>query len=257
MTQSRTPYLGMAVHTDAMAVASVAQEHPAEVVSLGQRGTRQGDSEQLCRRLPSHSPPLVLVSAAGPCGSWLSRSRTQTGPGCWVVAPSLSPQKSGDRVKPHRRDAITLARLLRSGALTPVSVPPVEDAAMRALGRARAETLDDRKAAQWRRKAVLLRHASRSTGRATWSPAHLRWLSAVGCPPPGAAARLPRRRPGHDGPPAHRPRLEPARHDQGHPWRLALGGAALQALRGVPCPRGSVSLDNWGPHTCWAWMRSL
>ena len=30
----------------------------------------------------------------------------------------------------------------------------------------------------------LLRHAIRSTGRANWSPAHLRWLSEVLCPTP-------------------------------------------------------------------------
>jgi transposase len=42
---------------------------------------------------------------------------------CWVVAPSLIPKKSGDRVKTDRRDAMQLARLMRSGALPPVYVP--------------------------------------------------------------------------------------------------------------------------------------
>ena len=35
-----------------------------------------------------------------------------------------------------------------------------------------------------RLKAFLLRHDIRSTGRANWSPAHLRWLSEVVCPTP-------------------------------------------------------------------------
>jgi transposase len=90
------------------------------------------------------------------------------------VAPSLIPKKPGDRVKTNRRDAIKLARLMRSGDLTPVSVPQVEEAAMRDLGRARAEALRARKAAPLRRTAFLLRHALRSTGRAPWRPAHLR-----------------------------------------------------------------------------------
>lgn len=40
-----------------------------------------------------------------------------------MVAPSLLPRKPGDRVKTYRRDAISLARLLRAGELTAVWVP--------------------------------------------------------------------------------------------------------------------------------------
>jgi hypothetical protein len=35
-----------------------------------------------------------------------------------VAAPSLIPTKPGDRVKTNRRDALSLAKLLRSGDLT-------------------------------------------------------------------------------------------------------------------------------------------
>jgi transposase len=42
---------------------------------------------------------------------------------CIVVAPSLVPKRPGERVKTNRRDAVTLARLLRAGDLTPVWVP--------------------------------------------------------------------------------------------------------------------------------------
>src|SRR5215831_2785531 len=68
--------------------------------------------------------------------------------------------------------------------LTPVYVPAVDDEAIRDLRRAREDTLRDLKAAKLRRKAFVLRHDIRSTGRANWSPAHLRWLSAVVCPTP-------------------------------------------------------------------------
>jgi transposase len=67
----------------------------------------------------SKSKHLVFVYEAGPCGYWLYRSLTQKGHIGWVVAPSLIPKKPGDRVKTNRRDAITLARLMRSGDLTP------------------------------------------------------------------------------------------------------------------------------------------
>ncbi len=47
----------------------------------------------------------------------------QVGWDCQVVAPSLIPRKTGDRVKRDRRDALSLARLHRAGELTAVGVP--------------------------------------------------------------------------------------------------------------------------------------
>ena len=184
MNQSSTLYVGLDVHKDSIAVAYVAQDHDAEVVSLGNIGTRQCDIDQLIRRLQSKSPHLVFVYEAGPCGYWLYRYLTQKGHVCWVVAPSLIPKKPGDRVKTNRRDAIKLARLMRSGDLTPVYVPKVEDEAIRDLCRAREDAIRDLKTAKFRLKAFLLRQDIRYTGRATWGPAHLRWLSEVVCPTP-------------------------------------------------------------------------
>src|SRR5215470_17300056 len=115
MHQSSTLYVGLDVHKESIAVAYVAHEHHAEVVSLGNIGTRQCDIVQLIRRLQSTSPHLVFVSEAGPCGYGLYRYLTTQGHVCWVVAPSLIPTKPGERVKPNRRDAVTLARLMRSG----------------------------------------------------------------------------------------------------------------------------------------------
>ena len=120
MPQSNTRYVGMDVHTESIAVAYVAEEHPAEVVYLGAIGTRQCDIDQRIRTMPSKGKHLVLVYEAGPCGYWLYRYRTQKGPVCWVVAPSLIPKQAGDRVQTTRRDAIQWARLRRSGELTPV-----------------------------------------------------------------------------------------------------------------------------------------
>jgi transposase len=184
MTQSTTLYIGMDVHKDSIAVAYAARDHGAEVLYLGTIGTRQSDIDQRIRKLPSKAQHLLFVYEAEPCGYWLYRSLTKKGHGCWVVAPSLIPKKAGDRVKTDRRDAVQLARLMRSGDLTPVSVPAVADEAIRDLSRAREEALHDLKTAKFRLKAFLLRHDIRYTGRVTWGPAHLRWLSEVVCPPP-------------------------------------------------------------------------
>jgi transposase len=235
MTQSSTLYVGLDVHKESLAVAYVDKEHGAEVVSLGTIGTRQCDLDQRIRRLPSKSPQLVFVYEAGPCGSWLYRSLTHKGHVCWVVAPSLIPKKAGDRVKTNRRDAIKLARLMRSGDLTPVYVPAVEDEAIRDLCRAREDTIRDLKAAQLRLKAFLLRQDIRDTGRATWSPAHLRWLSEVVCPTPAQQIGFQEYVQAVTEHTARLARLAQELHDQGQTWRLAPVVDALQGLRGVQC----------------------
>jgi|SoiMethySBSTD1v2_1073268.scaffolds.fasta_scaffold1937784_2 transposase len=158
MPQSSTLYVGLDVHKESIAVAYITQEYHAEVGSLGTIGTRQCAIDKLIRRLQSKTSHLVFVYEAGPCGYWLYRYLTAKGHRCWVVAPSLIPKKAGDRVKTDRRDAMQLARLMRSGDLTPVYVPAVEDEAIRDLSRAREDTLRDLKAAKLRLKAFWLRH---------------------------------------------------------------------------------------------------
>jgi len=233
MQQSSTLYVGLDVHKESIAVAYIAQEYHAEVVSLGTIGTRQCDIDKLIRRLQSKTSHLVFVYEAGSCGYWLYRYLTAKGHRCWVVAPSLIPKKAGDRVKTDRRDAMQLARLMRSGDLTPVYVPAVEDEAIRDLSRAREDTLRDLKAAKLRLKAFLLRHDIRYTGRANWSPAHLRWLSEVVCPTPAQQIVFQEYVQTVTEQTERLGRLELELHEQVHTWRLAPVVEALQALRGV------------------------
>ena len=222
-------------HKESIAVAYVAQDHGAEVVSLGTVGTRQCDSDKLLRHLRSKRTQLVFVYDAGPCGYWLYRSLTNKGYVCWVIAPSLVPTKAGDRVTTDRRDARQLARLMRAGDRTPVSVPAVDDAAMRDLSRAREDTLRDLQAATLRLKAFVLRHDIRSTGRANGSPAHLRWLSEVVCPTPAQHMVFQEYVQTVTAQTARLQRLEHALHEHVQTWRFQPVVEALQALRGVQC----------------------
>jgi transposase len=235
MSQSRTLFIGMDVHKDTIAVAYVAQDPGAEVTSLGTIGTRQCDIDQLLRKMQSKATHLIFVSEAGPCGSWLSRYLRKKDDDCWGVAPSLIPKKAGDRVKTDRRDALQLARLARSGDLTVVYVPQVHDEAMRDLTRARADAISDRKDAQFRLKAFLLRHDIRYTGRANWGPAHLRWLSAVVCPTPTQQIVLQEYGRAVQEHTERLHRLEHELHEHVQAWRVSPVVEALQALRGVPC----------------------
>jgi transposase len=233
MSQSSTLYVGLDVHKDSIAVAYVAQDHGAEVTYLGTIGTRQADIDHLVRKLQSKAQHLVFVYEAGPCGYWLYRYLRKRGYNCWVVAPSLIPKKAGDRVKTDRRDAVQLARLMRSGDLTPVYVPTVDDEAIRDLTRAREDAINDLKAAKFRLKAFLLRHDIRSTGRATWSPAHLRWLSEVVCPTPAQQIVFQEYVRAVTEHTERLQRLAQELHEQVKTWHLNPVVEALQALRGV------------------------
>jgi hypothetical protein len=77
---------------------------------------------------------------------------------------------------------------MRSGDLTPVYVPKLEDEAIHDLTRAREEAIEDLNAAKFRLKTFLLRHDNRYTGRANWGAAHLRWLSEGERTPPALVA---------------------------------------------------------------------
>jgi len=164
---SKTLYVGLDVHKDSIAVAYAPEDRGAEVLSLGAIGTRQCDIDTLIRKLQAKGATLVFVYEAGPCGYWLYRYLTGKGLACHVVAPSLIPRKAGDRVKTDRRDAMTLARLMRSGDLSSIYVPGIEDEALRDLSRGRDDAMQDLKRSKRRLKSFLLRQDIRYEGRAT------------------------------------------------------------------------------------------
>lgn len=233
MAQSSTLFIGMDVHKETIAVASVAPDHGAEATFLGTIGTRQCDIDHLVRKMQSKAKHLIFVYEAGPCGYWLYRYLTHKGYDCWVVAPSLIPHKPGDRVKTDRRDAMQLARLARSGDLTAVYVPKVGDEAIRDLSRAREDALSDLKDAKFRLKAFLLRHDIRYSGRANWGPAHLRWLAEVVCPTPAQQIVFQEYVRAVSEHAERLQRLEQELHEHVQTWRLSPVVEALQALRGV------------------------
>src|SRR3989441_7115936 len=249
MAHTSTLFIGLDVHKETIAVAYGSAEREAEVVFLGTIGTRQGDIDKLIRKLQSKGKTLHFVYEAGPCGYWLYRYLTKQGLKCWVVAPSQIPKKAGDRVKTDRRDAVQLARLLRSGDLTPVYVPAVEDEAIRDLVRAREDALKDIKAAKVRLKAFLLRQDIRYEGRANWGPAHLRWLAEVVCPTPAQQIVFQEYVRAVSEQTERLGRLDQELREQVKTWRLHPVVDALQALRGVQCTVAITMVAEIGDFT--------
>jgi transposase len=225
-------FVGLDVHKDSIAVAHAGGD-AAPPVFVGEIGSRQVDIDQLVRRLQGKAATLQVAYEAGPCGYGLYRSLTGKGVTCQVVAPSLIPRKAGDKVKTDRRDAVTLARLLRSGDLTAVYVPTVEDEAIRDLCRARDATRLTMKNAKLRLKSFLLRLGRQYVGRADWNEAHRRYLAKVVCPTPAQQIVFQEAVKAVDEQVDRQQRLEAELRDLVPAWRLYPVVQALQALRGV------------------------
>jgi transposase len=128
---------------------------------------------------------------------------------------------------------------------------------MRALTRAREETLGALQAAKFRLTAFVLRPDIRSTGRATGNPAPLRWLSAVVWPTPAQHMVFQEYVRAVNKHTERLQRLEQELHEQVTSWRLYPVVEALQALRGVQCTVAVTTVAELGDLTRFAHPRAL
>src|SRR5216110_2065226 len=170
-------FVGLDVHAETIAVA--VGEPGGEVHSLG---TIPNTPEAVRRLVKKLGPPetLRVCYEAGPTGYVLYRQLTALGVPCAVVAPTLVPVRAGDRVKTDRRDALKLARLLRSGELTAVAVPDESHEALRDLVRAREAAHKDLRRARHRLQKFLLRQGHRCPLRTkAWGVRYLAWVSGL------------------------------------------------------------------------------
>ena len=174
MQHRQVRYIGLDVHKrdDRVAIAE------AEGGAPSRYGTIANDPSairKLMTRLGGADVELRVAYEAGPTGYALHRQLAKLGIACMVVAPSLIPMRPGDKVKTDRRDALKLARLLRSGDLTSVWVPDEAHEALRNLVRARADAKADELRAKHRLSKFLLRQGSQppvgydATGRSATS----------------------------------------------------------------------------------------
>jgi len=170
-------HLGLDVDSEKIAVAVA--EPGGEVRSLGTIPYREDSVRRLVKRLGPASR-LRVCYEAGPHGYSLYWQLSKLGVHCDVVAPTLVPVKSGDRVKTNRRDAEKLARCYRSGDLTPVWVPDAAHEALRDLVRAREVAKKDQLRARHRLGKFLLRRGLRgAAGMKNWTSKHLLWVKTL------------------------------------------------------------------------------
>ena len=120
------------------AVAVAESGRNGEIRYLGEFDNTTEATAKLIRKLSRRHEVLHFCYEAGPTGYGLYRQIQSLKHDCTVVAPSLIPRRPGERVKTNRRDAQSLARLLRAGELTAVWVPDETHEAVRDLVRTRA-----------------------------------------------------------------------------------------------------------------------
>jgi transposase len=239
------------------AVAIAAEGRDGEVRYLGEIDNTPAATGKLVRKLAKRHPSVAFCYEAGPTGYGLYRQITGLGHECMVVAPSLIPQKPGDRVKTNRRDALSLARQLRAGDLTAVWVPDAHHEAVRDLSRARGAAVRDLRTKRQQVSALLLRLGQSYPGKTTWGKAHLAWLAGrkldhleqrIALEEMLHAVRQASDRIG---------RLEHAIRAAVPDWSLAPTAIALMALRGIDLIAATSLLAEIGDLTRFCSPREL
>ena len=228
-------FIGLDTHKEFNEVTYIEEHRGAQPVHLGRVSSSKVAVQKLVRQFESKysGATLHFVYEAGPCGYWIYRLITSLGHCCYVVAPSLIPKKPGEKIKTDKRDALKLAKLLKSEDLTPIYVPEPEDEAVRDLSRAREVAMKDLKDAKYQLKALLLRNNINYKGTANWSQKHLRWLTEIVLPHPAQHIVLQEFLHTITERISRLERLDNELTHHVHQWRYYPVVKAIQAMRGV------------------------
>lgn len=102
-------YIGLDVHKEQTIVAIADPGSDGEVRHHGSVATTRTALERVVRRIAKARkvPPgaIHVCYEAGGCGMWIARHFADIGVPCTVVATSLIPSQSGDKVKTDKKDA--------------------------------------------------------------------------------------------------------------------------------------------------------
>ena len=123
-------YIGLDVHKNTIAVAAATGRSNGKARSYGKIDSNLTAIDKLIKKRKGSDVDLRFVYEAGPCGYQICRHLRSKNICCAVVASSMIPNRSADRIKTDRCDAINLVRLQRAGELTSIYVPSVEDEAI-------------------------------------------------------------------------------------------------------------------------------
>ena len=233
MADYREAFVGIDVAKLRNAIAVADAGRDGEVRFVGEVDAAAASMRHVIERLAAKFDRVHFCYEAGPTGYGLYRLIRSLGHECSVVAPSLIPRKPGDRVKTNRRDAVSLARLLRAGELTAVWVPDEGHEAMRDLVRARAAAVESLRVHRQQVSAFMLKHGRVYPRKKGWTMRYLRWLQEQKFDHPAHQIALQEMVEGVRIAKERVERLERTIEEFVPAWSLAPIVQALQTLRGV------------------------
>lgn len=175
-TRSTPIFVGIDVHKESISVAALRGWDP----EFHDEARMPNDMVKVRRyfiRLRRGGPVRACYEAGG-CGYVLERELAKLGVECEVIAPSLIPKPRGARVKTDRRDARMLARLFRSGDLTPIHVPSEAEESLRELVRLRDTVRREVHRSKQYVLKLLQRHDLRCSHR-SWTVSFWKWLRGL------------------------------------------------------------------------------
>ena len=254
-------FVGMDVSKSRIAVALAEGGGAGEARFLGEIEASEASVTKLVRRLSAKHGKLTFSYEAGPTGYGVYRLIGELGHECRVVAPSLIPRRPGDRVKTNRRDALSLARLLRAGELTAVWAPDERHEAMRDLVRVRAAGAFDLRVKRQQAGAFLLGLGRVYPGKKTWGGAHRKWLASQNFGHLEQRIAFEELVRAMEEAKARVARLERAIEEAVPDWSLAPMVTALMAMRGIDLVAATTILAEVGdlgrfqtPRELMAWL---
>lgn len=243
------------------AVAIADGGRTGEVRFFGEIDNMEAATAKLVKKLAAKYQCVTFCYEAGPTGYGLYRQIKSLGHECIVAAPSLIPKRPGDKVKTNRRDAVSLAKLLRAGELTAVWVPDRHHEAMRDLVRAREAAMLDLRCKRQRVSAFLLRQGRPYAGRTAWTKAHMSWLASQTFDYPEQRIAFEEMMLAIRQAQERLDRLEHAIRGAVPDWSLAEVATALMAMRGIDLIAATTFLAEIGdlsrfrtPHELMAYL---
>ena len=177
MTEKTKVYVGMDVHKDSVMIA-VLREGERDPLLVKRLSHEPRKVRRVLDRLAREHEVHACYEASG-AGYVLERMIRSWGHACEVVAPSLIPQRPGERRKHDRKDATALARLYRAGELVAIRIPTEQEERVRDLVRCR-ETFQREalKSRHYILKFLARRGLVYRAGR-NWTEKHFVWLRAI------------------------------------------------------------------------------
>jgi transposase len=252
-----TAFIGLDTHKDSIAVAIAEGRRDGEVRFYGKIANEPAAVLKLVRKLASNYERLHFCYEAGPCGYGLQRQIVSLGHACVVISPSHTPRRNGPHIKTDRRDALDLARLHRSGDLTPIWVPDEAHEAIRDLVRARTTAMDMVKKYRQHLQSFLLRHGRVYPGKTPWTQKHLRWIRDLSFQHPAHLILIEEHLAAIRDSQQRLERLEQQIVNLLPGWTMAPVVQALQAMRGISLIAAVILVSEVGDFQRFSHPRQL